>query len=91
MGRWLLGSVRKRRKMTGKIILTAGLCVAIFSLSGCAGGAREAAAMPTPILCKTILDMSPLYVRYNEYLDELKNRKNDCGKYVGETRNVRIR
>lgn len=60
-------------------------------LSGCAGGAQEAAAMPTPILCKTVLDLSPIYVRYNEYLNELKKRGEDCHQYAGTTTNIRIR
>ncbi len=60
-------------------------------LASCAGGAQEAAAMPTPILCKTVLDLSPTYVRYGEYLAELKKRNEDCGKYFGETRNIRVR
>lgn len=61
------------------------------ALSGCAGGAQEAAAMPTPILCKTVFDLSPAYVRYNEYLNELKKRGEDCHQYAGSTTNIRVR
>lgn len=65
--------------------------VSVASLTGCAGGAEEAASMPTPILCKTILDLTPAYVRYNEYLSELKKRGEDCGQYMGATQNIRVR
>ena len=51
-------------------------------LTGCAGGAQEAAAMPTPILCKTVFELSPIYLRYNEYMNELKRRNVDCGEYM---------
>lgn len=61
------------------------------TLSGCAGGADEAAAMPTPVLCKTVLDLSPAYLRYNEYLAELKKRGTDCSEYMGSTQNIRMR
>lgn len=69
------------------------VCVGLGTggLFGCAGGSQEAAAMPTPILCKTILDLTPVYVRYNEYLSELKKRGEDCSQYLGDTQNVRIR
>lgn len=77
--------------MMKKIFFVFGIMNAALLLNACAGGAREAAAMPTPILCKTVLDLSPTYVRYNEYLNELKNRKEDCAQYVGTTQNIRVR
>lgn len=67
------------------------IVIAGFSVSACAGGAKEAAMMPTPILCKTVLDLSPTYVRYNEFMAELNKRKETCAKYVGETNNIRVR
>lgn len=71
-----------------------GMCLIVLvglSVSACAGGAKEAAMMPTPILCKTVLDLSPTYVRYHEFMAELNKRKETCAKYVGETNNIRIR
>lgn len=47
--------------------------------------------MPTPVLCKTILDLSPTYVRYSEYLGELNSRGADCGEFMGDTQNIRVR
>lgn len=64
---------------------------ASIALAGCAGGAEEAAMMPTPVLCKTILDLSPTYVRYSEYLGELNSRGADCGEFMGDTQNIRVR
>jgi hypothetical protein len=67
-------------------------CLLSFSLlSGCAGGAQEAASMPTPILCKTVLALSPVYLRYNEYLNELKKRNVDCSEYMGTQSTIRVR
>lgn len=74
-----------------KTMLNVIALVGVTLLAGCAGGAREAAQMPTPILCKTILDLSPTYVRYSEYIAELNARKEDCAKYVGDTQNIRVR
>jgi hypothetical protein len=67
-------------------------CLVSFSvLAGCAGGAQEAASMPTPILCKTVLDLSPIYLRYNEYMNELKKRNADCSEYMGSQSTIRVR
>lgn len=65
--------------------------IACSTLAACAGGAEEASKMPTPVLCKTVMDLSPGYIRYNEYLDELKKRNTDCSKFVGSTNNIRVR
>lgn len=61
-----------------------------FGLSACAGGADRAATLPTPILCKTIFDLSPTYVMYDEYIAELNRRNTDCKEYVGETKNIKV-
>lgn len=63
----------------------------LMALAGCVGGAERAATLPTPILCKTILDLSPIYVKYDEYINELKKRGEDCGEYLGDTQNIRVR
>lgn len=63
----------------------------LLVLFGCAGGAKQAQQMPTPVLCKTILDLSPTYLRYGEYLAELKSRGEDCAEFLGETKNIRVR
>lgn len=60
-------------------------------LAACAGGTQEARLMPTPILCKTILDLGPVYLRSGEYLSELRNRNADCAQYLGVTTNIRVR
>lgn len=60
-------------------------------LAGCAGGAQEAAQMPTPILCKTIMNLTPNYVFYNEYLAELHKRNEDCSRFMGQTQTLQIR
>lgn len=72
-----------------KIHLLAAL--GFLALAGCVGGAERAATLPTPILCKTILDLSPIYVKYDEYINELKKRGEDCGRYMGDTQNIRVR
>jgi hypothetical protein len=66
------------------------ICLAL-STAGCAGGTQEARLMPTPILCKTILDLGPIYIRSGEYLAELKGRGSDCSEYLGSTSNIRVR
>lgn len=67
------------------------ISAAFLNLTACAGGAERAAKLPTPILCKTILDLSPTYLLYEEYLAELEKRNEDCGKHIGETENIRVR
>lgn len=74
-----------------KVMNTCGVVCLSVIISGCAGGAEEARQMPTPVLCKTILDLSPTYVRYDEFLAELNNRGEDCAEYLGETQNIRVR
>lgn len=51
-------------------------------LSACSNGAQFATTMPTPILCKAVLKLSPSYLGYGEYIQELNNRDEDCGEYV---------
>jgi hypothetical protein len=60
-------------------ILAAAILAA--SVSGCAG-AQKIAIMPTPIICKQLLELDPTYVGYGEYLNELRNRGADCAEYM---------
>lgn len=78
--------MRKLMSVPALVVTTVG-----FAMTGCAGGAEEAALMPSPILCSTIMDLSPAYVRYGEYLAELRRRGEDCSSYVGDARTVRLR
>lgn len=70
---------------------TAAAIATCTVLGACVGGAERAATLPTPILCKTIMDLHPSYIMYDEYIAELQKRGEDCGKYMGETQNIRVR
>jgi hypothetical protein len=65
------------------------LFASLLTLCACAGGTQEAALMPTSMLCQTIIDLGPQYLRINEYLVELHRRGGDCE--VGETTTIRVR
>lgn len=78
--------MRKQLSVPALVVTALG-----FTMTGCAGGAEEAALMPSPILCSTIMDLSPVYIHYGEYLAELHRRGEDCSSYVGDAQTVRFR
>ena len=61
---------------------TAAVALVSLWITGCGTTPKEYRSMPTPLLCKEAITTPSQYIFYDELLEELNNRDEDCEEYV---------
>ena len=61
---------------------TAAVMLVSGWIAGCGTTPEEYRKMPTPLLCKEAITTPSQYIFYDELLEELNSRDEDCEEYV---------